>query len=175
MWVLSKRVSESNASSPPQLIFLTVDKLFFTCLFVNSSGAFKFRGACNAVLSLDAEQAAKGVVTHSRFLFLKSWSYALLFLFTVIVGFWFSTSGNHAAALSLAAKIQGIPAFIVVPKGAPKCKVDNVIRYGGKVIWSESTMSSREEVASKVLQETASVLIHPYNDGRIIRYLCLSW
>uniref|UniRef100_A0A1J3HFV4 Serine racemase n=1 Tax=Noccaea caerulescens TaxID=107243 RepID=A0A1J3HFV4_NOCCA len=116
--------------------------LFFKCECFQKGGAFKFRGACNAVLSLDAEQAAKGVVTHS--------------------------SGNHAAALSLAAKIQGIPAFIVVPKGAPKCKVDNVIRYGGKVIWSESTMSSREEVASKVLQETGSVLIHPYNDGRII-------
>lgn len=95
-------------------------------------------------MSLDAEQAAKGVVTHS--------------------------SGNHAAALSLAAKIQGIPAYIVIPKGAPKCKVDNVIRYGGNVIWSEATMSSREEVASRVLQETGSVLIHPYNDGRILRY-----
>lgn len=74
----------------------------------------------------------------------------------------------------MAAKIQGIPAYIVVPKGAPKCKVDNVIRYGGKVIWSEATMSSREEIASKVLQETGSVLIHPYNDGRIIRYFAFS-
>ncbi|KAG7552798.1 Tryptophan synthase beta subunit-like PLP-dependent enzyme [Arabidopsis thaliana x Arabidopsis arenosa] len=116
--------------------------LFFKCECFQKGGAFKFRGACNAVLSLDPEQAAKGVVTHS--------------------------SGNHAAALALAAKLQGIPAYIVVPKGAPKCKVDNVIRYGGKVIWSESTMSSREEVAAKVLQETGSVLIHPYNDGRII-------
>jgi serine racemase len=122
--------------------------LFFKCECLQKGGAFKFRGACNAVLSLDAEQAAKGVVTHS--------------------------SGNHAAALSLAAKIQGIPAYIVVPKGAPKCKVDNVIRYGGKVIWSEATMSSREEIASKVLQETGSVLIHPYNDGRIIRYFAFS-
>lgn len=84
------------------------------------------------------------------------------------------TSGNHAAALSLAAKMQGIPAYIVVPKGAPKCKVDNVIRYGGKVIWSEASMSSREEVASRVLHETGSVLIHPYNDGRIIRYFAFS-
>uniref|UniRef100_M4EWF7 Serine racemase n=1 Tax=Brassica campestris TaxID=3711 RepID=M4EWF7_BRACM len=113
--------------------------LFFKCECFQKGGAFKFRGACNAVLSLDA---AKGVVTHS--------------------------SGNHAAALSLAAKMQGIPAYIVVPKGAPKCKVDNVIRYGGKVIWSEASMSSREEVASRVLHETGSVLIHPYNDGRII-------
>nr|POE53043.1 serine racemase [Quercus suber] len=105
-------------------------------------GAFKFRGACNAVFSLDNDEAAKGVVTHS--------------------------SGNHAAALSLAAKLRGIPAYIVIPNGAPKCKVENVMRYGGQVIWSEATMQSRESVASKVLQETGAVLVHPYNDGRII-------
>lgn len=78
-------------------------------------------------------------------------------------------SGNHAAALSLAAKLRGIPAHIIIPKNAPKCKVENVIRYGGQVIWSEATLQSREEVASKVLQDTGAVLIHPYNDGRIIR------
>ncbi|XP_020878306.1 serine racemase isoform X2 [Arabidopsis lyrata subsp. lyrata] len=113
--------------------------LFFKCECFQKGGAFKFRGACNAVLSLDAEQAAKGVVTHS--------------------------SGNHAAALSLAAKLQGIPAYIVVPKGAPKCKVDNVIRYGGKVIWSESTMSSRETVAAKVLQETEKTKISIFGNS----------
>lgn len=84
--------------------------------------------------------------------------------------FFFKTSGNHAAALSLAAKLRGIPAYIVIPKNAPKCKVENVVRYGGQVIWSEATMHSRESVASKVLQETGAVLVHPYNDGRIIRY-----
>ncbi|KAF8033005.1 hypothetical protein BT93_D1790 [Corymbia citriodora subsp. variegata] len=72
------------------------------------------------------------------------------------------------AALSLAAKLRGIPAYIVIPKNAPKCKVDNVIRYGGQVIWSEVTMKSREDTASKVLQETGAALIHPYNDKRII-------
>lgn len=82
----------------------------------------------------------------------------------------FKTSGNHAAALSLAAKLRGIPAYIVIPKNAPKCKVENVVRYGGQVIWSEATMHSRESVASKVLEETGAVLVHPYNDGRIIRY-----
>ncbi|KAG6688667.1 hypothetical protein I3843_11G133500 [Carya illinoinensis] len=117
-------------------------RLFFKCEFFQKGGAFKFRGACNAVLSLDNDQAAKGVVTHS--------------------------SGNHAAALSLAAKLRGIPAYIVIPKSAPKCKVENVIRYGGQVIWSEATMQSRESVASKVLQETGAVLVHPYNDWRII-------
>lgn len=80
------------------------------------------------------------------------------------------SSGNHAAALSLAAKLRGIPAYIVIPKNAPKCKVENVIRYGGQVIWSEATMQSRESTAAKVLHETGAHLLHPYNDRRIIRY-----
>ncbi|WCJ26248.1 L-threonine dehydratase catabolic TdcB [Euphorbia peplus] len=117
-------------------------KLFFKCECFQKGGAFKSRGACNAVYSLDDNQAAKGVVTHS--------------------------SGNHAAALALAAKLRGIPAYVVVPKNAPKCKVENVKRYGGQVIWSEPTMKSRESVAAKVVHETGAVLIHPYNDGRII-------
>lgn len=79
-------------------------------------------------------------------------------------------SGNHAAALALAAKLRGIPAYIVIPKNAPKCKVENVKRYGGQIIWSEPNMQSRESTAAKVLQETGAVLLHPYNDGRIIRY-----
>ncbi|GKV24988.1 hypothetical protein SLEP1_g34509 [Rubroshorea leprosula] len=119
-------------------------RLFFKCECFQKGGAFKFRGACNAVFSLGDDQAAKGVVTHS--------------------------SGNHAAALSLAAKLRGIPAYIVVPKNAPKCKVENVIRYGGQVIWSEATMQSREITATKVLKETGAILVHPYNDERIIRY-----
>ncbi|CAN4077379.1 unnamed protein product [Withania somnifera] len=117
-------------------------KLYFKCECFQKGGAFKFRGACNAIYSLDDDQAAKGVVTHS--------------------------SGNHAAALALAAKLRGIPAYIVIPKNAPKCKVENVKRYGGQVIWSESSMQSREDTANKVLQDTGAVLIHPYNDGRII-------
>nr|GMD78774.1 serine racemase isoform X1 [Ipomoea batatas] len=117
-------------------------KLHFKCESFQKGGAFKFRGACNAVFSLDDAQAAKGVVTHS--------------------------SGNHAAALALAAKLRGIPAYIVIPKNAPKCKVENVIRHGGQVIWSEPNVKCREDVAAKVLQDTGSVLIHPYNDGRII-------
>ncbi|RAL44382.1 hypothetical protein DM860_011659 [Cuscuta australis] len=117
-------------------------KLFFKCESFQKGGAFKIRGACNAVFSLSDAQAAKGVVTHS--------------------------SGNHAAALALAAKLRGIDAHIVIPKNAPKCKVENVVRYGGKVIWSESNMKSREDVANNVLRDTGAVLIHPYNDARII-------
>lgn len=79
-------------------------------------------------------------------------------------------SGNHAAALSLAAKLRNIPAYIVIPNNAPKCKVENVKRYGGQIIWSENTMQAREETAAKVLHQTGAVLLHPYNDRRIIRY-----
>ncbi|KDP25454.1 hypothetical protein JCGZ_20610 [Jatropha curcas] len=117
-------------------------ELFFKCECFQKGGAFKFRGACNAIFSLDGDRAAKGVVTHS--------------------------SGNHAAALALAAKLRGIPAYVVIPKNAPKCKVENVVRYGGKIIWSEPTIQSRESTATKVLRETGAVLVHPFNDGRII-------
>lgn len=81
----------------------------------------------------------------------------------------YKISGNYAAALSLAAKLRGIPGYIIIPKNAPKCKVENVKRYGGRVIWSESNLRSREDTATKVLQETGAVLLHPYNDGRTIR------
>ncbi|KAJ1702315.1 hypothetical protein LUZ63_002094 [Rhynchospora breviuscula] len=117
-------------------------QLFFKCECFQKGGAFKIRGASNAIFSLDDLEASKGVVTHS--------------------------SGNHAAAVSLAAKLRGIPAYIVIPKNAPKCKVENVKRYGGQVIWSEVTIQSRETVARKVQEDTGAVLIHPFNDGRII-------
>ncbi|KNA18347.1 hypothetical protein SOVF_071340 [Spinacia oleracea] len=117
-------------------------RLLFKCECFQKGGAFKFRGASNAILSLDEEQASKGVVTHS--------------------------SGNHAAALSLAAQMRGIPAYIVVPSNAPKCKVKNVVRYGGEVIWCEPTFQSRQITADKVQQDTGAVLIHPYNDSHTI-------
>ncbi|CAN1778008.1 Serine racemase [Linum perenne] len=117
-------------------------KLYFKCECFQKGGAFKFRGACNAIYSLGDEQAAKGVVTHS--------------------------SGNHAAALALAAKLRGIPSYIVIPKNAPECKVENVLRYGGQVIRCESTMQARADTASKVMEETGALLVHPFNDGRII-------
>lgn len=79
-------------------------------------------------------------------------------------------SGNHAAALSYAAKLRKIPAYIVVPKNAPKCKVNNVIRYGGQVVLSEQTIASREAAAAKVIQQTGALFIPSSNDGRIIRY-----
>ncbi|KAF6144271.1 hypothetical protein GIB67_024498 [Kingdonia uniflora] len=139
---ISSLIHKTPILTSEYLNSLSRRKLFFKCECFQKGGAFKFRGACNAIFSLGDDQAAKGIVTHS--------------------------SGNHAAAVSLAAKLRGIPAYIVIPKNAPKCKVENVRRYGGQVIWSEATMQSRELVATKVLEETGAVLVHPYNDGRII-------
>ncbi|KAL8543711.1 hypothetical protein ACS0TY_004324 [Phlomoides rotata] len=139
---ISLYVHKTPVLSSETLNSLSGRNLYLKCECFQKGGAFKFRGACNAVFSLTDDEAAKGVVTHS--------------------------SGNHAAALALAAKLRGIPAHIVIPKNAPKCKVENVIRYGGQVIWSEARLQSREEVAAKVVQDTGAVLIHPYNDGRII-------
>ncbi|KAI4326972.1 hypothetical protein L6164_019481 [Bauhinia variegata] len=117
-------------------------QLYFKCECYQKGGAFKFRGASNAVFSLDDEEASKGVITHS--------------------------SGNHAAALALAAKLRGIPAYVVIPTNAPACKVENVKRYGGQIVWSEPTIPSREKVADRIMQETGATFIHPYNDGRIM-------
>lgn len=139
---ISSLIHRTPVFSSETLDSMAGRKLLFKCECFQKGGAFKFRGACNAIFSLDDDQAAKGVVTHS--------------------------SGNHAAALALAAKLRGIPAYIVIPKNAPKCKVENVLRYGGQVIWSEPTIRSREDIETKVLQETGSVLVHPYNDGRIL-------
>jgi serine racemase len=71
--------------------------------------------------------------------------------------------------VALAAKLRGIPAYIVIPKNAPACKVDNVKRYGGRVIWSDANMESRESIARRVQEETGAVLVHPFNDKYTIR------
>jgi len=105
-------------------------------------GAFKFRGAFNAVASLDPAEAARGVVAHS--------------------------SGNHAAAVALAAQIRGIPATIVVPRDAARAKVANVERYGGRVVFSEPTVASREAIAARIEAETGAVFIHPSNNALVI-------
>ncbi|PQP95620.1 hypothetical protein Pyn_13730 [Prunus yedoensis var. nudiflora] len=141
-------IHQTPVLSSESLNALAGRQLFFKCECFQKGGAFKFRG-------LDDDHAVKGVVTHSSL-----WDYHLILSSKF--------SGNHAAALSLAAKLRGIPAYIVIPKNAPKCKVENVIRYGGQLIWSEPTMQSRESTAAKVLQETGAVLLHPYNDRRII-------
>jgi threonine dehydratase len=117
-------------------------ELYFKCENLQRGGAFKIRGAMNAVLALSPQEAARGVVTHS--------------------------SGNHAAALALAARSKGIVAHIVVPENAPAVKLAAVRAYGGRITTCAPTMTAREEAASRIVAETGATLIHPYNDYRII-------
>ncbi len=116
--------------------------LFFKCENLQKTGSFKIRGASNAIFSLSEEEAKHGVVTHS--------------------------SGNHAAAVARAAAWRGVPAWIVMPKNAPAVKCRAVEAYGGKITYCEPKVSARAEAAAKIQAETGAVLIHPYDDDRII-------
>lgn len=117
-------------------------RLFFKCEHLQKVGAFKFRGACNAVFHLPPEAASRGVVTHS--------------------------SGNHAQALALAARLRGIPAHIVMPNNAPAVKRQAVEGYGGQVVPCEPTQAAREETAAAVQARTGATLIHPYDNADVI-------
>ena len=121
---------------------LTGAELFFKCENFQEPGAFKVRGAANAVFGLDEEQAARGVATHS--------------------------SGNHASCLSYAAMLRGIPCNVVMPRTAPQAKKDTVRRYGGNITECEPSTSSREETFARVQAETGGDFVHPYNDPRVI-------
>lgn len=116
--------------------------IFFKCENFQKAGAFKFRGAANAVLLLTDEEARRGVVTHS--------------------------SGNHAQALALAARLRGAPATIVMPQGSPAVKRAAVAGYGATVIECAPTLAAREETAAEAVRQTGGVFIHPYDDARII-------
>ncbi len=117
-------------------------ELFFKCENFQKVGAFKFRGATNAVFSLSDQEIANGVATHS--------------------------SGNHAQALALAAQKRGVPAHIVMPKDAPKVKRRAVASYGGEIVYCEPTLAAREETLKRVVRETGAKFIHPYNDYDVI-------
>ena len=121
---------------------LTGAELFFKCENFQKAGAFKVRGASNAVFGLSDEKAAIGVATHS--------------------------SGNHALSLSYAAGKRGIPVTVIMPRTAPQAKKDAVIGYGGTIIECEPSTSSREETFAKVVAESGADFVHPYNDPRVI-------
>lgn len=121
---------------------LTGAELFFKCENLQKAGAFKARGASNAVFGLTDEQAAKGVATHS--------------------------SGNHGSCLSYAAGRRGIPCTVVMPRTAPQAKKDAVRGYGARVVECEPSTSSREAVFAEVVAETGAEFVHPYNDPRVI-------
>jgi len=117
-------------------------ELYFKCENLQKVGAFKFRGACNAVFSLTDEEAAKGVATHS--------------------------SGNHAAALALAARMRKIPAYIVMPRTSPDIKKKAVASYGGIITLCEPTLQARESTLLNVVAQTGATEVHPYDNFFVI-------
>jgi threonine dehydratase len=145
-WSLIQEARERIAGKvavTPVLTSETLDldagaRLYFKCENFQKCGAFKARGATNAVFALTSEQASRGVATHS--------------------------SGNHAAALSRAARLRGIPAYIVMPDNSPRAKRAAVERYGGRINYCEATLAAREAAARALVEATGATLIHPYDD-----------
>src|SRR5215469_785083 len=146
-------ISEAHARIAPRIhrtpIFTSASlnimvgvSLFFKCENLQKTGSFKIRGAANAVLSLSKEEAARGIVTQS--------------------------SGNHGAAVACAAAWRALPAYIVMPRNAPKVKIQAIEAYGGKITFCEASVSSRKEVCDRVQAQTGAYLVHPYDDDRII-------
>jgi threonine dehydratase len=131
----------------PVLTCQTLDKmsgatLFFKCENFQKMGAFKMRGAANAILQLTEEERQRGVATHS--------------------------SGNFAQAMALAAQMLGIPAYIVMPSNSPEVKKAAVRGYGGEIIECEPNLAAREATLAKVVERTGATFIHPFNDGNVI-------
>lgn len=138
----------SYVNHTPVLTSETLDsewnaQLYFKCENFQKAGAFKSRGAVNAVFSLDEVEIKKGVATHS--------------------------SGNHAQALARAAHLRQIPAYIVMPQNAPKVKVDAVRGYGGMITFCEPTLAAREATLNKIVAQTGATVIHPYDNLKVIQ------
>ena len=135
-------VHHTPVLSSKQLDAISGASLFFKCENFQKVGAFKFRGATNAVLNLTEGQRAAGVVTHS--------------------------SGNHAAALAHAAVMRGVKAYIVMPSTAPEVKKRAVAGYGAEITFCEPTLAAREAAAAEVIERTGATMIHPYDNFYII-------
>lgn len=117
-------------------------KLLFKCENLQKVGAFKIRGATNAVFSLEERKASRGVATHS--------------------------SGNHAAALGQAARWRGIPCYVVMPEDAPRIKIRAVEGYGAHITFCKPTLRAREEALDLLIERTGATFVHPYNDPLVI-------
>ncbi len=139
---ISKYIHQTPVMTSSTLNKMAGCEMHFKCENFQRMGAFKARGAHNAVLQLSPEELAKGVVTHS--------------------------SGNHAAALAMAARNAGTVAYVVMPSNAPQPKIDSVNRWGGKITFCEPTLESREQTAARVQNETGAVMIHPFDNWQVI-------
>jgi threonine dehydratase len=139
---IAPRIHRTPVLTSQSLDYIVGARLFFKCENFQKTGSFKIRGAANAILSLSEAEAAHGIVTPS--------------------------SGNHGAAVACAAAWRGVPAYIVMPRNAPKVKCRAVESYGGRITFSEPTISSRQETSARVQAETGAILIHPYDNDRII-------
>jgi len=134
-------VARTPVLSSPALDSLAGRRLFFKCENLQHVGAFKFRGASNAVALL-GEEAERGICTHS--------------------------SGNHAQAVALAAKQRGVPAYIVMPESAPQVKVEGVRSHGAEITFCEATLEARETTAAAVMERTGATFVHPFDDPRVV-------
>jgi len=135
-------IHRTQLMSSKQLNKMFGCELYFKCENFQKVGAFKFRGATNAVLSLTEDEKRRGVVTHS--------------------------SGNHAAALSLAAVSNGVKPYIVMPESAPTVKKNAVAGYGAEITFCKPTLQSREETTKIIVEKTGATLIHPYDNFNVI-------
>ncbi|MFW5831834.1 MAG: pyridoxal-phosphate dependent enzyme [Prolixibacteraceae bacterium] len=140
--IIQKYVHRTPVLTSSAINKITGGNLFFKCENFQKVGAFKFRGATNAVFSLSMKEAQKGVATHS--------------------------SGNHAAALALAAKMRGVPAYIVMPENSPEIKKKAVAGYGAEITFCQPTLQARESTLKKVVERTGATEIHPYNNFFVI-------
>ncbi len=134
-------VARTPVLSSPGLDSLAGRRLFFKCENLQFVGAFKFRGASNAVALL-GEEAERGICTHS--------------------------SGNHAQAVALAAKQRGVPAYIVMPETAPRVKVEGVRSHGAEITFCEPTLEARETTAAAVMERTGATFVHPFDNPRVV-------
>jgi threonine dehydratase len=139
---IAPRIKRTPVLTNAALDAATGARLFFKCENLQEMGAFKARGAVNAVFALTDAEAARGVVTHS--------------------------SGNHGAAVARAAQLRGIPGTIVMPHNAPTTKVRNVERYGGRIVFCEPTLKAREAECARLVAETGAVLVHPFDDYAVM-------
>jgi threonine dehydratase len=139
---ISSRIHRTPVLTSASINEMTGIQVFFKCENFQKVGAFKYRGATNAVMSLTDEQALRGVATHS--------------------------SGNHAAALALAARIRGIKCFVAMPVTAPKPKIEAVKHYGADITFCEPTLASREETLDGIIRQTGATFVHPYDNFNVI-------